>query len=324
MYGDGNDEWQKQQEIAARAYREREEAAAHSAKVEWDRQQAEAAQGWQQFNEVSQRSATEYADSVRDTLRQAHVKQHQDAQAQEAWEAKERAHKAHHESSRQGWATWLSSGRNRKRQTIYARETADTRASTYPASGGGSALGLFAGLVIIGIGVLIMFALAKDSLFHPSRPAPVTTTVSFADFSTPSITADHIRISPRAGFQYNAQFPNNPSWRMVSGGGGFTGTFVVSAAGQYDLVVTHLTSYALFCPGSGYSPVTIRVNSNTIAANYDAAANHGGTHDMVTDRWPIMARAGTNTLQWIYERSACTHYWIQRIEVQSVTDSGER
>ena len=62
--------------------------------------------------------------------------------------------------------------------------------------------------------------------------------------------------------------------------------------------------------------MTIQVNSAPVTANYDPAANHGGTHGMVTDRWPIIAHAGQNTLHWS-EGTGCTHYWIQRIEIGS-------
>jgi hypothetical protein len=52
-----------------------------------------------------------------------------------------------------------------------------------------------------------------------------------------------------------------------------------------------------------------------VAAHYDPAENHDGTHDIVTDEWSISAPAGRNTLRWTMN-DACTQYWIQRIELQ--------
>ena len=144
--------------------------------------------------------------------------------------------------------------------------------------------------------------------------SPLSTASPHADFSAPTIQTSNMTIQPRAGFAYNTRF--GKSWLITALGGSFTGTFTVPSDGQYDLVVTHLTSYEPSCPGNGYSPVTIRVNSAPVATDYDPAANHGGTHGMVTDKWPIVAHAGQNTLQWS-EGTGCTHYWIQRIEIGS-------
>jgi serine/threonine protein kinase len=144
--------------------------------------------------------------------------------------------------------------------------------------------------------------------------SPLSAASPHADFSAPTIQTSNMSIIPGAGFAYNTRF--GKSWLITTLGGLFTGTFSVPSDGQYDLVVTHLTSYEPSCPGNGYSPVTIRVNSAPVVTDYDPAANHGGTHGMVTDRWPIVAHAGQNTLQWS-ERTGCTHYWIQRIEIGS-------
>jgi len=151
-----------------------------------------------------------------------------------------------------------------------------------------------------------------------SQPS-ATVTLSYADFSTPTIQTSNMSIIPGVGFAYNTRF--GKSWRITALGGSFTGTFTVPSDGQYDLVVTHLTSYEPSCPGNGYSPVTIQVNSVPIATGYDPAASHGGTHGMVTDRWPINAHAGQNTMQWT-EGTGCTHYWIQRVEIDSASRRG--
>jgi serine/threonine protein kinase/streptogramin lyase len=156
-------------------------------------------------------------------------------------------------------------------------------------------------------------AIRKGVNVAQSSP-PLSAASPHADFSAPTIQTSNMSIVPGAGFTYNTRF--GKSWLITAVGGSFTGTFTVPSDGQYDLVVTHLTSYEPSCPGNGYSPVTIQVNSAPVTANYDPAANHGGTHGMVTDRWPIIAHAGQNTLHWS-EGTGCTHYWIQRIEIGS-------
>lgn len=135
---------------------------------------------------------------------------------------------------------------------------------------------------------------------------------AYADFTGGTIEASNIRVTPHADFAYNTAFGG--SWRITTPGGGFTAELTLPTDGRYDLIVTHLTSLANSCPGHGYSPITIQVNSGMVAENYDPAGNHAGTHAMVTDAWSITAHAGQNTLQWT-AGALCTHYWIRRIEV---------
>jgi hypothetical protein len=320
MYGDSDDsaqrEWQRQQETAEKAWRERDEAAAQHAQSAWREQNEQAARGWRERDEACQRSAADYEVSVRETLRQTDEKREKEQREEAASEAKDRAHRAHHDH----WNQVSSSSRaDRAEQRPRKSESGTHHGSS---SSDGSLFGLLVGAAMLILAFLVL-GFVKSVLFGTSPTMHVTKTVSYADFSNPLIGGDHVRITPRHGFEYNSRFPNIGSWRIVVPGAGFHGTFVVPVSGRYDLVVTHLTSLEPSCPGRGYSPVTIRVNSNIVAANYDAAADHGGTHGMVTDSWPIVAHAGENTFEWISGGSACTHYWIQRIEIQSAIDNNE-
>lgn len=141
----------------------------------------------------------------------------------------------------------------------------------------------------------------------------------FSIFSNPEIQCSHMSITPTSNFSYNNTFPSmfGGTWRITAPGGGFTGTFTVPTDGQYDLVVTHGSSYNDLLHRPGYSPVTIQVNSKTVVQGYDPAAHHPGVHDMPTDRWLIFAHAGQNTLQWTYDAHGTTHYWIHGIVIQS-------
>lgn len=133
----------------------------------------------------------------------------------------------------------------------------------------------------------------------------------FADFSGPTIQSNKVKISPGADFSYNGNF--GASWRVVAAGGGFTATFVAQKERKYILSVTHLSSMSPGCPGRGYSPVTIQLNSEAVVTDYDPSADHQALHAMVTDNWPVIARGGLNTLQWT-AGAICSDYWIQRIE----------
>jgi hypothetical protein len=148
---------------------------------------------------------------------------------------------------------------------------------------------------------------------------PSASVGTYADFSAPTIQTSNASIVSEAAFGYNTTFGG--SWRIVGPGGGFSGTFSVPTTGQYSLLVTHLTSYEASCPGGGYSPVTIQVNTATVAENYDPGANHSGSHGWVTDTWPINANAGQNTLRWV-AGPLCTHYWIRRIEILPFAPQG--
>jgi hypothetical protein len=151
---------------------------------------------------------------------------------------------------------------------------------------------------------------------HNSRPSGKMqgdSAEAYADFSGPRIKTKNMSVTPGTAFANN-----NGNWKLAAWAGGFTDNFVVPVGGGYNLAVTHLTSRLDSCQGRGYSPVTIQLNGDTVAAHYDAAENHGGTHDMVTDEWTIQARSGQNTLQWTMN-DACTAYWIKRIELQTAS-----
>jgi hypothetical protein len=143
--------------------------------------------------------------------------------------------------------------------------------------------------------------------------------ISHADFSNPAIECSNMSITPTFSFFYNDRFPGKfgGTWRIIAPGGGFTGTFTVPTAGRYNLVVTHGSSYNDSLHQPGYSPVTIQVNSETVVQGYNPAEHHPGFPGMPTDRWPIFAHAGQNTLQWTYEAHGTTHYWIHSIVIQS-------
>jgi hypothetical protein len=138
---------------------------------------------------------------------------------------------------------------------------------------------------------------------------------AYADFSTAKIRVKNMRVTPGIAFAHNKGTGKLTAWAA-----GFTDTFVLPTSGTYNLVVTHLSSLndspLRACRGNGYSPVTIQLNGTMVASHYDPAENHDGMHQMVTDKWPIVAPAGQNTLQWTMN-DACTQYWIQRIELQS-------
>jgi uncharacterized OB-fold protein len=135
-----------------------------------------------------------------------------------------------------------------------------------------------------------------------------------AEFISPHIATHNIQIAPGAGFAFYPTFGGN--WRITAPGGGFRATFDAPQDGKYDLAVTHLTSAAPTCPGNGFSPITIALNSQNIVKNYDPAQSHNGSHDFVTDHWTLNLHEGQNLLAWT-AGNLCTHYWIQRIEIRN-------
>jgi hypothetical protein len=161
-----------------------------------------------------------------------------------------------------------------------------------------------------------------SSPLHPSTPSSISDLlkprgrdVSYAIFSNPEIPSQDMDIRPLAGFGFNNTFPTmfGGTWRITAVGGGFTSTFSVPEDGQYTLQVTHGSSYDDLHRQPGYSPITIVVNSQVVVSSYNPASRDPGK--MTTDRWPIQAHAGQNTLKWTLEAGATTHYWIKKIEV---------
>ena len=145
------------------------------------------------------------------------------------------------------------------------------------------------------------------------RNLPVPEDLPYADFSTPSIQTRQMQIQTAAAFNFNGQ--SSGCWRITAPGGGFNGTFNLPTDGLYSLVVTHLTSLVPNCPGQGYSPVSIQVNGQTVAAGYDPSAHHGGTHGLVTDKWSFTAHSGQNSIR-ITTGPLCSFYWIQKVEIR--------
>jgi hypothetical protein len=136
-----------------------------------------------------------------------------------------------------------------------------------------------------------------------------------ADFSAPAIFSNRMLIKPLSvDFGYNNAFPTmfGGTWRITASGSGFTGSFSVPKDGQYDLVVTHGSSYDDGRKQPGYSPITIAVNSEVVVSGFSPTAKQG---QMATDRWHILARAGQNTLQCTLDTGFRTHYWIKKIEI---------
>jgi hypothetical protein len=141
-----------------------------------------------------------------------------------------------------------------------------------------------------------------------------------AEFTAPQIASHDIQIAPGAGFAFYPTFGGN--WRITVPGGGFHATFDAPQDGKYDLAVTHLTSAAPACPGNGFSPVTIALDSQDIVENFDPAQSHNGSHDFVTDHWILNLHEGQNLMTWTAGK-LCTNYWIQRIEIQkNMPDNG--
>lgn len=134
----------------------------------------------------------------------------------------------------------------------------------------------------------------------------------YADFSQRDIKTSNMDIYPGTGFMYNGVYGH--SWLIACQYGSFMGTFTAPSAGTYDLTVTHLSSAYSGSPGGGYSPVTISVNNTTVVRDYDPASNHDGTHNWVTDTFPITVNAGSNTIRWA-AGATYTKYWINSINI---------
>ncbi len=156
---------------------------------------------------------------------------------------------------------------------------------------------------------------SNNALFAPEATLVKTPEFeTFAAFSGPEIITKGIEIIPQDCFVFNAFYGNN--WRIQCNDGdtGFTATFHLEEAEQIDVQITHLSSAAASCPGGGYSPVSIRLNGEEFATDYDPAENHGGSHWYVTDTWTLPGIKGENKLDW-YGGETCTHYWIQQLVV---------
>jgi len=131
--------------------------------------------------------------------------------------------------------------------------------------------------------------------------------------------AQNMVITPLGGFTYNQRFPEmfGGTWCMTEVGGEFNGTISVEKDGQYDLRVWDGSSFDDLRHTNGYSPVTIRINSEAIAENFSPppAEGHGGTDGLQLEEWIISLHRGENTLRWTFGQGT-TQYWIQRIEVR--------
>ncbi len=111
---------------------------------------------------------------------------------------------------------------------------------------------------------------------------------------------------------------NNPyyknSIRFLYEGSTLTADFeIASNCENAELIVVHLSSYSKECPGSGFSPITIKINEKVLVENFDPAEHHNYEHGYVTDRWNVgkYLRKGKNTITWI-ANELCTHYWLQK------------
>jgi len=156
--------------------------------------------------------------------------------------------------------------------------------------------------------VVVFFLL---SCITPNSMLSARELIAYTDFHNATIETGNASLSIGVSFQYNSYYKD--SWRIVDSSAGFMATFTAPSTGQYNLIVTHLTSGSSQCPGGGYSPITIKLNGNPIVSAYDPAQHHEGSHGMVTDTWQVTAGKGLNRIEWI-TGNICTHYWIQRIE----------
>ncbi len=171
----------------------------------------------------------------------------------------------------------------------------------------------------------------NDSMADPETPQTLTLKVQGskfvpsdgylaangdAEFTSAQISSHGIQITPGSGFAFYPTFGGN--WRITSPGGGFSASFNAPQDGNFELLVTHLTSAAPTCQGNGYSPITIALNSKPLVENYDPAQAHSGSHDFVTDRWTLNLHEGQNLLTWT-AGNLCTQYWILRMEIQGDT-----
>ena len=139
-----------------------------------------------------------------------------------------------------------------------------------------------------------------------------------ADFHDPSIVTENCSVVTHHTY-YNTAYGD--SWRMLYPGSSYlvVNFTLERIPGSLTLTVTHLSSGSSGCPGGGYSPVDFKVNGSLFLDNYDVAENHGGTHGMATDQWDISdwVNIGANDIRIEFEDDpwACTHYWIQDLEI---------
>jgi hypothetical protein len=138
--------------------------------------------------------------------------------------------------------------------------------------------------------------------------------IAYADFSGPLIRSQGMVVTPLPGFSFNTSFPQmfGGTWRVTTIGSGLAAIFRVPADGRYSLVITDGSSYDDMRRRAGYSPVTIRVNSQVVASRHSPVGPQG---KMAMDQWQIFAHAGQNTLEVRVDDGATTHYWIQSIEI---------
>lgn len=148
-----------------------------------------------------------------------------------------------------------------------------------------------------------------------AAPVPALAQGFSVDFTLPTLAATNVTVYPGADFTYST---NQNVWRITRPGGGFSLSFLPSSVWFYALRVEHLTSASACCPGNGFAPVTITVNSVPLVQRHDPARAHEGVHGWVTDAWIIQTQSGDNTIHWM-ANDFCTHYWIKRIELVPLT-----
>jgi hypothetical protein len=138
-----------------------------------------------------------------------------------------------------------------------------------------------------------------------------------ADFGSPTISTTNCQVTPIGAAFNTAEQQNN--WRLTSPGSSkVTVSFnLQNAVAAARLRITHLTSASGNCQGGGFSPIDIVINGAVWKSNYDVAAAHGGTHGWVDDDWQVSLPSGPGTIEIRYRANACTHYWIQRLDVAS-------
>ena len=140
-----------------------------------------------------------------------------------------------------------------------------------------------------------------------------------ADFRYDTIIESHCQISHNSGFVANS---GNDSWMLNALGGYFEAEFEADAVfpGLQNLVLQHLTSANAGCPGSGYSPIEIKVNGSVLEASYDPAANNQGNHSFVMDKWNIgpYLQVGSNAVCITLTDQACSPYWIRHFNVEAL------
>jgi len=140
----------------------------------------------------------------------------------------------------------------------------------------------------------------------------------YADFIEETIDEVNISITT-SNMEYNNKYGD--SWRMLVPGSSYLeGTFDLPYVPSGVLLeLIHLTSGSVNCPGGGYSPVDIYINSQLLEDNYDVAQNHCESHSWAEDTWQIedYLNTGTNTIRIELEDDpwACTHYWVRSLSI---------